>query len=121
LSTTTPEGWAPLLERLRPYVSPDWSRHAQEHGHHAWIRLILLVDAHHQLSTPRVSEKVAMTMADLAVDRDRERAGWEELLEKARAERVQTVTELVDSAEGLLTPELIPLFARSIEPTPPGM
>jgi hypothetical protein len=121
LSTETPEGWAPLLERLRPYLSPEWSRHAQEHGHHAWIRLILLVDAHHQLSTPRVAEKVAMTMADLAVDRDREREGWEELLETARKERIDVVAGLVDSAEGLLTPELIPLFARSIEPSPPGM
>ena len=49
----------------------------QEHGEQGWIRLILLVDAHHQLSTPRISEKIAMTMADLAVDRGAEAEGWE--------------------------------------------
>ncbi len=115
-----PEGWTPLLEALRPHVSPEWSRHADEHGGQSWVRLILLVDAHFQLSTPRVTEKVAMTMADLAVDRGAEREGWEALLERARDERLELVARLVDAAEGLLPPELLPLFARSIEPAAPG-
>ena len=55
------EGWGELLTRLEPYVSPEWTKNAQEHGDQPWIRLILLVDAHHQLSTPRVAEKVAMS------------------------------------------------------------
>ena len=66
---SAPEGWSDLLGRLEPYVSPEWTKNAQEHGGQPWIRLILLVDAHHQLSTPRVAEKVAMTMADLATDK----------------------------------------------------
>ena len=52
---SAPDGWAPLLDRLQPYVSPEWHRHANESGDQGWVRLILLVDAHHQLSTPRVS------------------------------------------------------------------
>lgn len=118
---SAPEGWSELLVRLQPHVSPEWSRHAAESGDQAWVRLILLVDAHHQLSTPRVSEKVAMTMADLAVDRDGERQGWEAIRESAESERMELVASLVDLADDLLTPELAPLFARSIEPTPPGM
>jgi N6-adenosine-specific RNA methylase IME4 len=118
---TPPEEWAGLVERLEPHVTPEWSKHAREYGEQGWIRLILLVDAHHQLSTPRVAEKVAMTMADLAVDRDKEREGWEALRESAREERMQIVSGMVDASEALLSPELLHLFARSIEPTPPGM
>lgn len=113
--------WAGLVESLRPHVSPEWIRQATEHGGQGWIRLILLVDAHNQLSTPRVAEKVAMTMADLAVDRDAERAGWEAIRVAAQEERLEVVAGLVDSAESVLSPELVPLFVRSIEPTPPGM
>jgi len=116
-----PEAWPDLLEGLRPHVSPEWSRHAEEHGRQGWVRLILLVDAHHQLSTPRVTEKVAMTMADLAVDRPSEREGWEAVREKAHQERMSIVARIVDSAGGLLPEDLVPLFARSIEPAPPGM
>lgn len=110
------ERWGALAARLTPHVSPEWSRHAAEHGSQGWIRLILLVDAHDMLSRPRVAEKVAMTMADLAVDREGERKGWEAVREKAEEERVAIVTELVDAAPAVLTPELLPLFARSIEP-----
>ncbi len=85
---SAPEGWGELLGRLEPYVSPEWSSHAREHGEQPWIRLILLVDAHHQLSTPRVVEKVAMTMADLAVDREKEREGWEAVRASAADQRV---------------------------------
>lgn len=116
-----PEGWTELVASLRPHVSPEWSRYAEEHGGQAWIRLILMVDAHHQLSMPRVAEKVAMTMADLAVDRESEREGWEALREKAHEERMGIVAGLVDSAEVQLPEDLVPLFARSIEPAPPGM
>jgi hypothetical protein len=115
------DGWDELVGRLEQYVSPEWSKNAREHGAQAWIRLILLVDAHHQLSTPRVAEKVAMTMADLAVDRDKEREGWEALREMAEEERMTVVAGLVDATPELLSPELVLLFERSIEPSPPGM
>ena len=118
---TDPDAWAGLVESLRPHVSPEWSRQAVEHGGQGWVRLILLVDAHDQLSRPRVAEKVAMTMADLAVDRDAERAGWEAIRGKAEEERVALVGVLVDTAEGVLSAELLPLFARSIEPLHMGM
>jgi len=117
---SAPEGWDALLERLAPFVSPEWTKNAQDHGAQPWIRLILLVDAHHQLSTPRVAEKVAMTMADLAVDRDKEREGWEALRESAQQERMNVVAGLVDASPQLLSEELVVLFERSIEPAPPG-
>lgn len=118
---SAPEGWGPVVASLEQYVSPEWTKNAQQHGDQPWIRLILLVDAHHQLSTPRVAEKVAMTMADLAVDRDKEREGWEAIRESAQTERLNVVAGLVDASPDLLSPELIQLFHRSIEPTPPGM
>ena len=118
---SAPEGWAELVERMAPHVTPEWSTHAQEHGQQAWIRLILLVDAHHQLSSPRVAEKVAMTMADLAVDRDKEREGWEAIRVSAFEERMEIVTAMVDASVSLLPEDLVQLFARSIEPPPPGM
>jgi hypothetical protein len=120
---SVPEGWAALVERLQPHVSPEWVGHAQEHGGQAWIRLILLVDAHSQLASPRVAEKVAMTMSDLAVGqgRESEREGWEAVRERAADERMKLVAGLVDAAPTLLTDELMPLFTRSIEPAPPGM
>ena len=97
-------------------------RNAREHGAQPWIRLILLVDAHHQLSTPRVAEKVAMTMADLAVDREKEREGWEALRASAAEQaRMNIVAGLVDATPALLSQELVLLFERSIEPAPPGM
>ncbi len=111
-------GWGELLARLEPHVSPEWTRHAREHGEQGWIRLILLVNAHNQLSTPRISEKIAMTMADLAVDREKEAEGWEAVRAAAQEQRMETVAYLVDSSESLLSPDLMALFARSIEPLP---
>jgi hypothetical protein len=120
---TTPEAWAGLVERLRPHVSPEWVRQAEAHGGQPWVRLVLLVDAHHQLASPRVAEKVAMTMADLAVghEREAERRGWEQVREAAQEQRMGLVAGLVDAAPGLLPQDLQPLFVRSIEPSPPGM
>jgi len=115
------DAWAGLVESLRPHVSPEWSRQATEHGAQGWVRLILLVDAHNTLSTPRIAEKVAMTMADLAADREAERAGWEAIQVAAEEERLEVVAGLVDRAESVLSAELLPLFVRSIEPSPPGM
>ena len=111
-----PQAWESFVVRLEPHVSPEWARYAREHGGQGWIRLILLVDAHGQLSNPRVAEKVAMTMADLAVGGSDEAAGWSEVTEKARDERMDVVAELVDAAPQVLSEELVPLFARSIEP-----
>lgn len=108
--------WEGLLADLERYMSPDWMHHAREHGERGWIRLILLVDAQHQLATPRATEKVAQTMSELAVDREGERAGWEAILEAARAERVEVVARIVDVAPTVIPEDLLPLFARSAEP-----
>jgi hypothetical protein len=81
------------------------------------VRLIALVDAHAQLSNPRITEKIASTMAELAEGREDERAGWEALRDKARDERQAVVAKLVDAAGDVLTPELLPLFVRSAEPS----
>lgn len=120
---TAPDAWARLVAGLQPHVSPEWVRNAEEHGGQAWIRLILLVDAHHQLSSPRIAEKVAMTMADLATghEREGEREGWEAVRVTAQEQRMELVAGLVDAAPDLLTEDLQPLFVRSIEPSPPGM
>ena len=39
----------------------------------------------------------------------------------AQEQRIELVAYLVDTSEALLPPELLALFARSIEPLPPGM
>ena len=113
-----PEGWSEIVDSVRPHVSGEWVRFAEEHGDQAWIRLVLLVDAHAFLVQPRVAEKVAMTMVDLAAGSERaeERAGWEALQERAKEARVEAVTALVDAGPTVLPEELVPLFARSIEP-----
>jgi hypothetical protein len=114
----TPEDWSAIVESVRPHVSGEWLRFAEEHGDQAWIRLVLLVDAHAFLVQPRVAEKVAMTMVDLAsgAEREGERDGWALLQERSRDARVEAVTALVDAAPSVLPEELVPLFARSIEP-----
>ena len=109
--------WAALREELRPHVSPEWHRHADEHGDQPWVRLILLVDAHAFLSQPRIAEKIGMTMADLADEREEERAGWQAIIERSQQERTELVTKVVDTAEVVLPETLTPLFARSIEPS----
>lgn len=114
------DAWAALVEDLRPHLSPEWVRHAHEHGAQGWVRLILLVDAHDFLSRPRVAEKVAMTMSDLAIDRGGEQAGWDAIQVSSRDARVETVSRLVDAVEAVLPQELVPLFVRSIEPTAVG-
>ncbi|MGD9696366.1 MAG: hypothetical protein AB7V42_11995 [Thermoleophilia bacterium] len=118
---SAPDGWAALVAEMTPHVTPEWTKHATEHADQSWVRLVLLVDAHFQLSQPRITEKVAMTMADLAVDRDSEREGWEALRQAAYEGRVDLVSRLVDATTEVLPENLIPLFERSIAPAPPGM
>jgi hypothetical protein len=110
------EGWPALIGALQPHVSPEWTRQAREYGDQPWVRLIVLVDAHAQLSTPSLGEKIAATMSELAEGREAEREGWNVLRERARDQRQEIVARLVDAAPGLLSPELLPLFVRSVEP-----
>jgi hypothetical protein len=112
-----PNGWSELLGHLEPYLSPDWMRTAHDHADQPWVRLILLVDAHAQLATPRIAEKIGQTMSELAEGRESEQAGWTELMQAARDRRLEVVTRLMDAAPTVLPQELMPLFVRSVEPT----
>ena len=124
-AVSDPEAWARLVEGLRPHVSPEWVPPApRSTAARAWIRLILLVDAHHQLSSPRVAEKVAMTMADLAVghEREAERDGLGGGAAHGPGAAAWSSSPGSSTPPPTLLPEdLQPLFARSIEPSPPGM
>lgn len=118
-----PEGWEEMVASFEPHVSPEWARHAREHADQSWVRLIVMVDAHAQLNKPGIAEKIALTMADLAMNREAEQKGWMAIREKAEEQRVNLVTGLVDSAEKLLPEELWPFFVRSVDPVSsmPGM
>jgi hypothetical protein len=111
-----PQGWGELVDELEPHVAPDWTRAAREHGAQPWVRLIVLVDAHAQLAAPRVTEKIATTMAELAEGRDAEQSGWAAVAEAARERRHRVVARLVDAAPAMLPDDLVVLFVRSIEP-----
>jgi hypothetical protein len=111
--------WDVLLDELEPHFSPEWSRQVRSHGHQGWIRLIALVDAHHQLSSPLIVEKIAMTMADLAVQRESDQAGWTAIAESARDQRYELVARVVATADEVLPEDLVPLFHRSLTPGPP--
>lgn len=112
-----PEVWEKIISDLEEWVSPQWVRAARDFGSQPWIRLILLVDAHAFMSQMQPTEKIAMTMADLATEaRPKEQAGWEAIVEKSAEKRVALVASLVDRVESVLPPELLPMFSRSVEP-----
>lgn len=117
MAEETPRAWVELVDALEPHVSPDWMRHAREHGAQSWVRLVALVDAHNQLSSPRITEKIAQTMSELAADRSPDQQGWEAIRESAREGRIAVATQIVDAAERVLPEALVPLFARSVEPS----
>ena len=113
----TPAEWTALVDDLQEWVSPQWLRAARDFGSQAWIRLVLLVDIHAALSQMGPTEKIAMTIADLATDkRPGEQAGWEAIRDKSAERRVELVASIVDRAEAILPPDLLPMFARSVEP-----
>ena len=72
------ERWNQLIDQLEPTMTAEWVKSARDHGEQPWIRLVLLVDAHDLLCRMGPTEKIAMTMADLAQGNDeRQREGWE--------------------------------------------
>ena len=115
----TPDVWSQLVDDVERWVVPTWVTNAREYGSQPWIRLVLLVDAHAMLCTPQPTEKIAMTMADLAEGEARagERAGWEALAAHTRDARLEVAASLVDRAESVLPEDLMVYFARSVEPT----
>ncbi len=114
-----PDPWVTLVEALERWVVPGWVTNAREYGNQPWIRLVLMVDAHATLCAPQPTEKIAMTMADLAEGAERagERAGWEALAAHTRDARLEVTARIVDAADDVLPVELMPYFERSVEPT----
>jgi hypothetical protein len=114
-----PDTWSRLVDDVERWVVPTWVTNAREYGDQPWIRLVLLVDAHAALCAPQPTEKIAMTMADLAEGDARagERAGWEALAAHTRDARLEVAASIVDRAEEVLPEDLMVYFARSVEPT----
>jgi hypothetical protein len=110
--------WEAFITEIEQHVSPEWTRNARTHGSQGWVRLIALVDVHHQLTSPQIVEKVAMTMGDLAGDREAEVAGWMALLERARDNRRALLDRVSEVAPAVLSEELVVLFTRSLTPAP---
>lgn len=110
--------WEAFLVEIESHVSPEWSRNARSHGDQPWIRLIALVDVHHQLTSPQIVEKIAMTMADLAADRQAEVAGWTVLMERARDSRRELLQRVEEVGPQVLPDDLVVMFARSLTPVP---
>ncbi len=116
--TTADDQWLALVDELERWVVPSWITNAREHGNQPWIRLVLMVDAHAMLCKQQPTEKIAVTMADLAQDPERagERAGWEALASHTEDARMAIVAKIVDLSPELLPGELMPYFERSVEP-----
>lgn len=55
-------------------------------------------------------------MAELAEEREAERKGSTAVMERAREKREECLARLCDVAPGVLPPEQLSLFQRSIEP-----
>jgi len=110
--------WEEFIAEVEPHVSPEWTRHAREHGSQGWVRLIALVDVHHNLTSPQIVEKIAITMGDLAGDREAEAAGWTALMEQARDNRRALLERVIQVAPTVLSEDLVVLFTRSLTPAP---
>ena len=110
--------WEALVVEVEQHVSPEWARNARAHGAQPWIRLIALVDVHHQLTQPQILEKIGSTMADLAREREAEAAGWTALAEGARERRLALLRLVAETGESLLPDDLAALFTRSLTPVP---
>lgn len=112
------DAWTAFVEEITPYVSPTWLRYATEHGDQSWVRLIALVDVQNTLTAPQIVEKIASTMADLAVKRPDEARGWEMLHAEATERRHAVLGRLEELVPELLSPELLQLYLRSATPIP---
>lgn len=110
------DAWKAFIEEITPYVSPNWLKYAVDHGDQSWVRLIALVDVQNTLTAPQIVEKIAATMADLAVKRPDEARGWEMLHAEATERRHAVLSRLEDLVPDLLSPELHQLYLRSSTP-----
>jgi hypothetical protein len=111
--------WAEIVDALEDSVPPEWSRFARESGDTAWMRAMLLLDAHDRLGNATPTEHVAHTLHHLATSNSREgeAKGWEALFEKRREERRQMLLLIEEKGPRVLDGEPAALFARSIIPS----
>lgn len=112
------DAWTAFIDEITPYVSANWLKYATEHGGQSWVRLIALVDVQNTLTSPQIVEKIASTMADLAVKRPDEERGWQMLQAEAAERRASVLAGLEERAAELLSPELHQLYLRSATPVP---
>ena len=112
------DAWKAFIEEITPYVSPNWLKYAVDHGDQSWVRLISLVDVQNMLTAPQIVEKIAATMADLAVKRPDEARGWEMLHAEATERRHMVLNRIDELVPNLLSPELHQLYLRSATPVP---
>lgn len=110
--------WAEVVDQLEEAMPPEWTRFARDSADTAWMRAMLLLDAHDRLGRPTPTEHVAHTLHHLAASnqRDVEAKGWEALHEKRREERRQLLLLIEERGPGLLDGDPKDLFARSIVP-----
>lgn len=108
--------WSALVDDLQDVVSPEWMRHARESGGTAWMRAILLVDAHDRLAGASTTERVAETLYHLAADREPvQAAGWEALHAQCREARRVLAVRIEQTGASMLPAEQAALFSRSID------
>ncbi len=112
------DAWSAFVDEITPHVSPEWIRQAREHGDQGWIRLIALVDVQNDLCTPKIVEKVAATMADLADGRSTDAEGWIAIQRGALDRRIELLERIEELSPTLLSPELHQLYLRSAQPIP---
>lgn len=110
--------WAELVDAIEDSVPPEWTRFARESGDTAWMRAMLLLDAHDRLGNATPTEHVSHTLHHLAMSnkREAEAKGWEALHDKRREERRQLLVLIEEKGPLVLDGEPKALFARSIIP-----
>ena len=112
------DAWKAFMDEVEPHVSPTWLKYANDHGEQSWVRLIALVDVQNTLTAPQIVEKIASTMADLAVKRPDDARGWEMLHAEATERRQKLLNRIEELVPDLLSPELYQLYLRSATPVP---
>lgn len=110
--------WNEVVDQLEDALPPEWTRFARESADTAWMRAMLLLDAHDRLGRPTPTEHVAHTLHHLATSNQREgeAKGWEMLHDKRREERRQMLLLIEERGPELLDGEPRDLFHRSIVP-----
>ncbi len=118
-ATSVPEAWSTLVDALEDSMPPEWTRFARDSATTAWMRAMLLLDAHDRLGSATPTEHVAHTLHHLAVGNARpaEATGWEALHDKRREERRQLLLLIETDGPAVLDGEPLALFERSLVPS----